>query len=292
MGRKSKKPSANAALEDIAAGQVVEKCPLKRKGALRFVVTLDDGADTALTGAVVTITGPAGEANTNQSCGAGGNARADFQNQTQGGYIFEADFAASGLAMLEHVSQIGNTSVIGGKRRIIPLQARQLGELIVEVRKDDNGAEGELLVDVNVVEISAAGHRSEGSAKTDAKRGPDGQLDVQVRVAEPTWIVPPQNMRATIIAGQTETFVVRAIERTWLRPQVWDMEGGAQKTGAWLNNAAVDITAHGATVTITTHGAGDVRTYVKKPLDTYPIDAARTPDIDDGDDIYLFEEFA
>jgi hypothetical protein len=234
MGSRTDKPSETAELEDIDADQVVAECPYNRKGALRFVVTLDDGANTALTGAVVTLTGPGGESGAEQSCGVGGNARSDFQNKTQGGYAYRADFAASGLPMLEHADKLGAASVIGGKRRIIPLQARQLGELIVEVRKDDNGAPGDLLADADVVEITAAGRTAQGVAKTAAERGPAGQLDVAVRVAEPAWVVVQQNMRATIRAGQTDTFVVRAVERTWLRPRVWDQEGGEQKTGAWL----------------------------------------------------------
>jgi hypothetical protein len=292
MGGKTDRPSANAALVDIAVDQVVADCPLKRKGALRFVVTLADGANTALTGAVVRLTGPAGVSNAVQTCGVSGAARAEFQNQTQGGYSYRVDFAASGLPMLEHSAELSATSVIGGKRRIIPIQARQLGELIVEVRKDDNGAPGALLDDANVLEISAGGRSAQGVAKTPAERGPAGRLEVAVRVSEPTWAVVGQAMTATIRAGRTDIFVVRAEERTWLRPRVWDQEGGAQKTGAWLPGAVVNVAAHGATVPVTTRGPDDARTYVKKPLDTYTIENARTPDAEDGEDIYIFEELS
>jgi hypothetical protein len=53
----------------------------------------------------------------------------------------------------------------------------------------------------------------------------------------------------------------------------------------------VNVAANGATLPISTRGADDARTYVKKPLATYTIENVRTPDVEDGDDIYIFEEF-
>lgn len=287
MGRRSKRPSEEGGgLENILAEEIVSECPYRSPGALRFLVRRADGQDKPVAGVRIWTGGAGGV----QTCITDARGRADFVNKTQGAYQWEAQYAASGIPMLVQEDESGATSVIGRKRRIIPLYVQQVGELVVEVRKDRNGRAGDLLPDDQVVSVAAKGRRQEGVARTAPEQAPPGPVAVQVTLASPVWAVAAQDMRATIRGGERTTFVVRAVERTWLRAQVWDMEGGRAGAGGWLAGAEVRTTLHGEAQTLTTRGADDAATWTPKPLTRYPIDAVRTPDRADEDDLYMFEE--
>lgn len=283
MGKKTKKPSkAAGGLEDIAADAVVEDCPLKRKGAIRFDVTRSsDGS--AVGGVSVELDCPDGT----KTVVTDGSGKAEFRELTQGAATYAADFAASGVTMLEEDFAGGSTSIAGGKRRIIPLQITQMGELIVEVRQDDKGAAGAMMDDKHVLRIAGGGQSVENRAKAGPVRVPPGEAEVTVTVAGPIWTLPTQNMKAQVKPGETTTLVVRAVESTWLRPRVWDVEGGPAQNGAWLAGAKVTVELPDGQKEIATKGATDEVTRVPKTVTTYKIVSAATPD---EDDVYLFEE--
>ena len=288
MGKRTARPSEAERMEAIGPDEVVSECPYNRRGALRFMVRRADGMHHRIAGARIRIDGPGGP----QTCTTNAMGEADFVNQTQGAFTWSADYAAAGLDMLVEDAETGATSVIGGKRRIIPLYVQQLGSLTVEVRRDEGGRQGALLDAAQVLSISAAGLRAEGCARTDPVRGRPGRYPVEVSVAAPAWTLARQDMTATVTGGEHAVFVVRAVERTWLRAQVWDVVGGPAGTGAWLAGAEVRATANGEALALVTRGANDAAHWAPKPLRRYAIDAVHTPDRADEDDLYMFEELA
>lgn len=289
MGKKTRRPSEGPSSEALGPDEPVSECPYNQTGALRFLVRRAEDLHTPVQGVRIWLGGPQ---RAPQNCITDARGQANFVNKQTGGYMWEANYAFGGLEMLVEEEDSGNVGIRANERRIIPLYVRQLGELVVEVRRDENGRPGALLEDALVASIEVHGQREEGVARTQPGRGPAGRAEVRVTLASDAWAVATEDMHATVRGGERTTFVVRAAESTWLRPQVWDVAGGQTGTGAWLSGAEVTADTAGTPRTIRTRDETDPRTRAPKPLADYDIVEVRTPDRRDEDDLYMFEELA